>query len=159
MECQVWILKKGLEVKVKLHNQSSHVISMLSFILAFKMEYDRNGVHEVAAVWLFHFSFKKSAGAWLKACPCLSSSGWLFQEALLVSFGQSLNYLWEHTNRRHFWWGRLAHQQPEEGGQSECSWIFAGSLNDDSTLLDSLWWVCSQRKAYWRSKPVISSTR
>lgn len=60
-----------LTVQMKSHTfDAAEQKTPLSFLDS-KMAYDTNGVHEGAAMWLFHLFMKKFASAILNACTCL----------------------------------------------------------------------------------------
>lgn len=87
-------MTKRLEVHMKTPMvDSSDPIRILSFLSAFQMACDTNGVHKHASIWFLHFFTIKSAWDAIKAGTCLPSSIWLRQQGKWTSYCQVVNYL------------------------------------------------------------------
>lgn len=86
-------MAKRLDVQFKSQMiDESNLLAILSFVLAFQMEFDTNGIPKGAAMWLFHVFMKELVGAALSAGRCLASSRWSHKEGKLTSYFQVSSY-------------------------------------------------------------------
>lgn len=72
---------------------SSDAFSILGFLPTFQMACGINEIHEMPAMWLFHFYKKRPAGATLRTPACVSSSSHAREVCELKSYCKFVNYL------------------------------------------------------------------
>lgn len=71
---------------------SLELISSISFISALKLTSDKNGVHEVPALWFLHFLMKCSTGAAVNAYMALRYKlHWRQKEDTITSYREAVN--------------------------------------------------------------------
>lgn len=90
------VAKMAKRLKVQLKSEmfdGSSTMTILTFIPAFQMMCDTNGIHEVEAMSLFHFCMKKPSGAAFIARTCPTSLHQSCQGEKLTSSCQVVNYL------------------------------------------------------------------
>lgn len=90
-----WAKRLQVQMKTNIFD-SFDPISIISFLSAFKLACDTNGVHEGAAMWLLHFFMKKPAAAALNSRISLpSKSHRRHKEGTLTTYCEVVNYLLE----------------------------------------------------------------
>lgn len=78
-------MARRLEAHLKSLNFDGFDPISISFLPAFQIACDTNGIHEGAAMWLFHFFVRNMASAALSDCTYISGFGRLRQKSKLTS--------------------------------------------------------------------------
>lgn len=92
--CHVSKMAKRMEVQLKSHIlEPMNQISILRFLPAFQTACDANGVHEGAAMWLFHYIDKKTTKAALSARTTTKVDKRKYKGGQLAPYPKVVNYL------------------------------------------------------------------
>lgn len=84
---QLWV-----QLKLQMFDDFN-TISILSFLLAFKIPFNTNGIYDGTALCLFHFLIKKRVRAALTARGCQFSSIQVRQESDMTFYCHVINWL------------------------------------------------------------------